>query len=69
VSGNVLATLPKNLDADVSMRSVSGELDSEFPLTLNGRMSRHNLEARIGKGGRQLEVHTVSGDVRLRAVK
>lgn len=69
VSGNVTAELPKNIDADVRMRSVSGSLDSDFPLTLNGRMSRHSLEARIGKGGRELEVTTVSGDVRLRAAR
>jgi hypothetical protein len=69
VSGNVTAQLPKNLDADISMRSVSGSLDSDFPLTLNGRVSRSSINARIGKGGRELEVHTVSGDVRLRMAK
>ena len=69
VSGNVTAELPQNVDADVRMRSVSGSLDSDFALTLNGRMSRHSLEARIGKGGRDLEVTTVSGNVRLRALK
>ena len=69
VSGDVTADLPANLDADVSMHTVSGSLDSDFPLTLNGRMSRSRLEARIGKGGRDLEVSTVSGNVRLRAAK
>ena len=69
VSGNVTAELPKGIDADVTMRTVSGALDSDFPLTLNGRVSRSSLEARIGKGGRDLEVRTVSGDVRLRAAK
>lgn len=69
VSGSVTAQLPNNLDADVSMRSVSGSLDSDFPLTLNGRVSRNSINARIGKGGRELEVHTVSGDVRLRMAK
>lgn len=69
VSGDVTAELPKNLDADVSMRSVSGSLDSDFPLVLNGRVSRSSLNARIGKGGRELEVHTVSGNVRLRAAR
>lgn len=67
VSGDVTVTLPAGTDADVTMRSVSGDLDTDFPLTLNGRMDRHALEARIGKGGRQLEVATVSGDVRLRS--
>jgi len=69
VSGNVTAELPRSLDADVSMRSVSGTLDSDFPLTLNGRVSRNSIQARIGKGGRDLEVHTVSGDVHLRMAR
>jgi hypothetical protein len=69
VSGNVTADLPQGLDADVSMHTVSGSLDSDFPLTLNGRMSRSRLEARIGKGGRDLSVSTVSGNVRLRTAK
>lgn len=70
VSGNVIAELPQGIDADVTMRSVSGSLDSDFPLTLNGgRMSRNSLDARIGKGGRSLEVTTVSGNVRLRVLK
>ena len=69
VSGNVTAELPPGMDADVMMRSVSGSLDSDFPLTIHGRMSRNRLEARIGKGGRDLEVSTVSGNVRLRSAK
>jgi hypothetical protein len=69
VSGDVIAELPKNLNADVSMRTVSGALDTEFPITLNGRMRRSSLEARIGQGGRELNVTTVSGDVTLRTVK
>jgi hypothetical protein len=69
VSGNVTAELPKGTEADVTMRSVSGSLDSDFPLTLNGRVNRRSIEARIGRGGRDLDVTTVSGDVRLRQAK
>lgn len=69
VSGNVTVTLPANTNADLSMHSVSGELDSDFPLTLTGRTRRSNIEARIGVGGRNLEVRTVSGDVRIRSAR
>lgn len=69
VSGNVDVDLPKEVDADVTMRTVSGFMESDFPLLLNGRMSRRSFEARIGKGGRELAVRTVSGTVRLREVK
>jgi hypothetical protein len=69
VSGDVVVELPRALDADVTMRSVSGALDSEYPLTLNGRVNRSSLDARIGKGGRELRVTTVSGDVTLRSTR
>jgi DUF4097 and DUF4098 domain-containing protein YvlB len=69
VSGNVTLELPRDFDADLSMSSVSGSLDSEFQMTLGGRMSRRQIQARIGRGGRDLDVTTVSGDVRLRIIK
>ena len=69
VSGDVTLELPRNLDADLSMTSVSGHLDSDFQMTLGGRTSRRRLEAKIGRGGRDLDVTTVSGDVRIRMAK
>ncbi len=69
VSGDVTLTVPRGLDADFSMSTVSGDLDTDFPLTLSGRMGRRSINARIGKGGRDLSISTVSGDVRLRARK
>lgn len=71
VSGDVKLELPRNFDADLSMSSVSGQLDSEFQMTLGngGRTSRRRIEARIGRGGRELNLTTVSGDVRLRMMR
>lgn len=69
VSGDVTIELPRNVDADVSMTTVSGEMQSDFQLTIGGRMSRRKIEARIGQGGRELDVTTVSGDVRLKTAR
>jgi putative adhesin len=71
VSGDVKLELPRSLDADLSMSSVSGQLDSDFQMTLGGgsRSSRRRIEARIGRGGRELNLTTVSGDVRLRMLR
>jgi DUF4097 and DUF4098 domain-containing protein YvlB len=68
VSGDVTLDLPRQLDVDLSMTTVSGGINSDYALTLgNGRVNRRNIEARIGSGGRRLDLTTVSGDVKLRA--
>ncbi len=70
VSGDVTLALPRQFDADVSMTSVSGSMNTDYALTLdNGRMSRRHINARIGNGGRRLELSTVSGDVKLGMAK
>ncbi|MEP6493745.1 MAG: DUF4097 family beta strand repeat-containing protein [bacterium] len=71
VSGDVTLELPRQLDADVTMTTVSGSMDSDYPLTINGnrRMSRRNMDARIGAGGRRLDLATVSGDVKIRMLR
>jgi hypothetical protein len=70
VSGSVTLEVPRTFEADLSMSTVSGDVDSDFALTLgNGRMNRHNVQARIGNGGRRLDVGTVSGDLKLRIIR
>ena len=71
VSGDITLDVPKGFGADLSLNTVSGDINSDFPITLGGsnRISRHSLNARIGDGGRRLDVSTVSGDLRLRMSK
>lgn len=66
VSGDVRAELPREFDADLRMTTVSGRIDSSYPITLEGRTSSRRIEGRIGKGGRRMTVSTVSGDLSLR---
>ena len=68
VSGDVAIAVPRQFDADISMSTVSGSMDSDYAMTLtNGRTSRRSIQARIGNGGRRLELNTVSGDVKIRS--
>lgn len=70
VSGDLTLMVPRNFDADLTMSSVSGDVSSDFALTVgaNSRMRRGSVEARIGNGGRRLDVHSVSGSLHLRAL-
>ena len=67
VSGDVTLELPRSFDADVTMATVSGSMDSDYQMTMNnGRVNRRSINARIGNGGRRLDLNTVSVDVKLR---
>jgi DUF4097 and DUF4098 domain-containing protein YvlB len=65
VNGSIHVTLPADANTDVRFRSVNGDFESDFPVTVQGRMGRHSMEGKIGSGGRELELSTVNGSVTL----
>ncbi len=67
-SGDVRASLPDNVNALVSVSTFSGEIDSDFPLTLEpgeGRRQHQQFEFRIGSGGARIQLESFSGDIYL----
>jgi DUF4097 and DUF4098 domain-containing protein YvlB len=58
--------VPGNLNADVDMRTVNGRVNSDFPMTLSGRINPRSIRAKIGDGGRRLKFSTVNGSIELR---
>jgi DUF4097 and DUF4098 domain-containing protein YvlB len=70
VSGDITLDLPRQLDANLSMSTVSGGINSDYAMTMgDGRIDRRSMRATIGRGGRRLEFSTVSGSVKLRAAR
>jgi DUF4097 and DUF4098 domain-containing protein YvlB len=69
VNGSINLTLPANLSADVKAVTVNGDISSEFPMTVSGRISRRRLEGTIGGGGRQLSFETVNGSITLKTAR
>jgi DUF4097 and DUF4098 domain-containing protein YvlB len=67
VSGNVSVRVPSSLGAEVHMNSMSGALKTDFPITIEKGEFTPNRSARgrIGEGGRQLKMSSVSGNVSL----
>lgn len=66
VNGGIRVTMPPSVDADVKASTVNGSVDSDFSITMQGRMRRGSIQGRIGKGGPQLELTTVNGSIELR---
>lgn len=65
VNGSIDLTLPPTTNADVNATTVSGELVSDFPMTVNGRIGGRNMNGRIGSGGHELKLSTVNGGIAL----
>ena len=65
VNGSVTVRLPQQLNADVELSTVNGSLESDFPLTIQGRMDKRHMKARLGTGGQLLKFSTVNGSVQL----
>jgi DUF4097 and DUF4098 domain-containing protein YvlB len=59
-------TLPTKLDADVDLSTVNGSVQSDYPLTLEGRIDPKHLHGTIGNGGLRLRARTVNGQIELR---
>jgi len=66
VNGSITLTLPSSTGAEVRAETVNGEIETDFPLTVTGRISKRRLAGTIGAGGRTLELATVNGSIHLR---
>ena len=67
VNGSVVVTLPEDVDADVRASTVNGHVTSDFEMAISGRISTRRIHGTIGKGGSQLSLATVNGEIELRS--
>lgn len=63
ISGNVSLTTGDNISAKATVKSVSGDINTEIPMISTGK---HNANITIGSGTNSISVSTVSGDINLK---
>jgi DUF4097 and DUF4098 domain-containing protein YvlB len=66
VHGDATLDLPDRVDAVLDGHTVTGDIASDYPLTIAGKFASHNLSGTLGKGGRRIHITTVAGDVQVR---
>ncbi len=66
VNGSITIEMEEGTNADVDLSTVNGNISSDFPLTLDGRISPKKIRAKMGSGGARLRASTVNGSIRLR---
>ena len=65
VSGLVELSVPQDASFQLSAKALSGSIRADLPIAVE-EQSRHELRARLGSGKARVQVHTVSGSIRLR---
>lgn len=65
-SGDLEIRLPAEAKFDLVAKTFSGEIDSEFEITLVGKVSHRELRGKVNGGGAELEAKTFSGGIKLR---
>ncbi len=66
VNGSVIAEFTGDIDADIDLSTVNGRFQTDWPVTISGRIDPRHLRAKLGKGGRRIRLETVNGNVELR---
>src|ERR1700674_11732 len=64
VSGGVQLKVPTTANFHLSAEAVSGEIRTAIPIVIE-EQGKHSLRAHLGSGGGRVEVHTVSGEIRV----
>ena len=67
VNGNVIVEFTGDFGGDVDLSTVNGSLNTNFEMTVSGRLDPKHLRAHIGKpGGPRMKLETTNGNVELR---
>lgn len=65
-SGDVVVLIPASAGFEFEAGTFSGSIESEFPVTVSGKISQRDMRGTVNGGGASLEMKTFSGTVRLR---
>lgn len=66
VNGSITVELPEDANAEVRASTVNGGITSDFPLSVKGKWGPKTARGTLGSGGRNLDLETVNGAIRLR---
>lgn len=66
VNGAITIELPGDVHTEVHASTVNGSISTDYPLTVRGRFGPKRLSGTIGRGGRELSLGTVNGDIEIR---
>jgi DUF4097 and DUF4098 domain-containing protein YvlB len=68
ISGAVQLNVPASANLHLTAEATSGEIRTDIPIVVE-EQGKHSLRAHMGNGGGRVDVHTVSGEIRVSGTK
>ena len=68
ISGSVELGVPASANLHLSAEAATGEIRTDVPIVIE-EQGKHSLRAHMGSGGGRVDVHTVSGEIRVSGSK
>ena len=65
-NGSVDVTLPASAEFQVHASTTNGGIQTDFPITVQGRFGSKSISGTVGGGGRELKVATTNGGIELK---
>jgi Toastrack DUF4097 len=65
INGNLLLALPPEVNADLKLSTVAGRINSRYAYSVSEVPGDHTRRTRLGRGGAQVTLRTVRGDIRV----
>lgn len=66
VNGEVEVTVPGSYEGALQIKTVNGDVSSDFPITVSGSRGMRNIVTTIGSAPRLVKLSTVNGEVRVK---
>jgi len=64
-NGSIRLHMPENFGANIDLKTTNGNIDSDYPLTMEKSWSKQHQIGKIGAGGATLVCHTTNGSIHL----
>lgn len=64
-SGDIELKLPENSEFNLKANTSSGDITTDFPISLIGTINNKSLEGTVGNSDNNIEIKTISGDINI----
>ncbi|MCK4967110.1 DUF4097 family beta strand repeat protein [bacterium] len=68
-NGSVNVKIHKDINADFVGKTTNGKIYTDFPILIQGEISKNRIEGKINDGGRLINLRTTNGNIRLLGLK